>query len=518
MKENMLNKTEFMQEYAQLSSKDLAKKLGVTPRTILRRAKSFGVTKAECVKACNRDKIHNITTKEKHPRKFVITSAQACATPNTNLLKSFDHYCNQNDARLIVLPMIGQSASEDIDQLHRVFLDYELENGTRKLNNNVSITQFNVRPYQIDPITGLNRFAQNGTTMIFASPKQRMKPIPHSNHKSPKYLVTTGACTLPNYASGMDVSAERRRLGNIALRDHVFGALIVEVENDKFFHMRHVRSNRSGKFIDLGKQYDKQGNVSSSVLEAMVCGDWHVGFTDPKIVNGTYDMIKQLKPKRIILHDFFNGASVSHHGAQKPYSENMLQVIDRGLGSLDHELKLCYDQLIELSKLSDAEIFLVSSNHHAFLTRYLDEGRFLKDLTNVRTSVKLLDYMLERDYNDPIEAGIRMQGNLPLNVQFLKLDEDLRIKGYQLACHGDRGASGARGSIKSAENSFGKSISGHVHSAQILRDTYIVGTMLPNNMYYTRGFASSWTNTHGLLWDDGSVQLTSFHDGKWRKK
>jgi hypothetical protein len=127
----------------------------------------------------------------------------------------------------------------------------------------------------IDPITGLNRFAQDETTLVLASPKQRMRPVPHSNKKHPKFLVTTGACTLPNYATGTDVSAERRRLGNIALKDHVYGGLVVEVENDEIFHMRHVRANKGGSFVDFGTRYDSN-KKSSAVLEALVLGDYHV--------------------------------------------------------------------------------------------------------------------------------------------------------------------------------------------------------------------------------------------------
>ena len=92
--------------------------------------------------------------------------------------------------------MIGNSAKEDVDKLHRLFKDhYDIEEGKRKLNNNIQVEQFNVRPYQIDPLVGLNRFAQRETTLVFASPKQRLKPVAHSNHKYPKFLVTTGACT-----------------------------------------------------------------------------------------------------------------------------------------------------------------------------------------------------------------------------------------------------------------------------------------------------------------------------------
>jgi len=449
----------------------------------------------------------------KWKKRFIITSAQACVKPHPHFMKSLETYADENDAEMIVLPMIGQSASEDTYMVDDSLTEH-LESGTRKFNSNVQVEQFNIRPYQIDPLTGLNRFAQRGTSLIFASPKQRLKPIAHSNKKLPKVLMTTGACTKPNYATGRDVSAERRRLGNIAKRDHVFGAVVVEVENDEFYHFRHVRADKSGKFVDLGWKYDGE-EVTEANLEAMVCGDWHVGMTDEEVRKETMKMIEEYAPRRLVLHDFFNGASVSHHVLRSPYTQKLIQIVDKGLHRLDYELELCYDTLSELSEIMEGrEIYLAHSNHHEFLTRYLEEGRFIEDLPNVRIASRLLTHLTDADYNDPVEAGIKMKGKLPRSVKFLKADEDLKVRGYQLGAHGHRGASGGRGSMNSKENDWGKSVSGHVHQAQIMRDTYTVGTMLPANMYYCRGYPSNWTHTHGMLWDTGTVQLVNIIEGR----
>ena len=71
--------------------------------------------------------------------------------------------------------------------------------------------------------------------------------------------------------------------------------------------------------------------------------------------------------------------------------------------------------------------------------------------------------------------------------------------------------------MKSKENDFGKSITGHMHSPQILRETYIVGTMLPFNMPYIRGTSSGWAHTHALLWENKTVQMVNVIDGKYKK-
>ena len=115
-----------------------------------------------------------------------------------------------------------------------------------------------------------------------------------------------------------------------------------------------------------------------------------------------------------------------------------------------------------------------------------------------------------------MEAGFRKIGKVPDNIIFLRRDEDLKIRGFQLGAHGDKGPGDGRGSITTKENDWGKSISGHCHKAQILRNTYTVGTMLPLTPYYMRGWLNDSSHTHGLLWDTGTVQLVNIIDGKYR--
>lgn len=453
------------------------------------------------------------------PKRFIITSAQSYASPHSHFLRGLEKYAKDCHAELVVLPMIGKSASEDWDNVHSVFSSY-LEYGKKRLNSNLMIEQFNIRPYQIDPITSLKRFTVKGSTsmsLIFASPKQRLVPVAVSNQKYPKFLITTGACTRPNYADSKDSSAERRRLGDIARRDHVYGAVVVEIVNDELYHFRHVRANSEGEFVDLGKKYS--GNkVSSASIEAMILGDWHNGMGDKTIENASYSMIKSLKPKRLVLHDFFDAHSISHHVEKQPIEQKLIQVIDKGHHILDRELEEANLQLRIFSELmNNGEIVIVHSNHHKFLNRYLEEARYYKDLSNFRTAVKILSFFAEKDYNDPVEYGIKLKGKLPKSIKFLKPDEDFKIYGYQLGAHGHNVPYGSGyGSMNTKENDWGKSITGHVHKAQILRNTYTVGTVLPNNMFYMRGFPSEWTHTHALLYNTGTVQLVNIFDGKWR--
>lgn len=460
--------------------------------------------------------------KSAHPKKnYIITSAQACASPHGNFVKGLETYAEENDSEVIVLPMIGLTAKEDLDQIHGALSKFNVEVGSRVLNNNVKIEQFHVRPQQIDPITGLARFPQKTTTTIFASPKQRLKSVPHSSRKMTKFLATTGACTRPRYATGMDASADRRRLGNVALRDHIYGAVVVEVENDEIFHMRNVRADTNGCFVDLGWRYDGD-EVEEADLDALVLGDWHCGSTDPTVKEANFKLIEEYLPSNLVLHDFFDGHSVSWHVRKRPIEEKLIHQFDKGHHSLEGELRECYEDLTELSKSMDGgQIIVVPSNHHDFLNRWLNDGEFMKDTKNMRFGLELAMYMAEKDYNDPVEAGIKKFGKLPAGIKFLNRDEDFKVRGYQLSAHGDKGPGGGRGTMRSKENAWGRSISGHTHRAEILRDTYVVGTSQDRNVYYMRGHPSSWSHSHALLWNNGTVQMIHFiGDGKkkWRPK
>lgn len=447
--------------------------------------------------------------------RYLITSAQAEARPNYKLLESMETYLAQNAGRLVILPMIGRDASQDWRSLHPTFDEYDVAYDTRKLNDGIQIEQFHVKPNQIDPVTGLQRFAQRERTQVFASPKQRMKAIPDTSRDHTKFLVTTGAVTFPNYSTGDDNSAERRRLGAIAKRDHEFGALVVETVGVKQYFMRHITSGNRGAFIDLGTMYDGKEITEGIRPEAMVLGDWHSGRSDPEVISTTLEALKTLKPKKIFLHDFFDGHSVSHHVEKQPITQQLLQQEDLGHTSLEQELTQCRDELIMLSELTD-QVVVVMSNHHEFLNRWLDEGRFMKSPENMRFAFRLASYMAERDENDPVEFGIRMIGKIPRNIRFLKRTDSVKVRGYELGAHGDKGVGLGYGSITSKENDFGQSISAHVHTKQKQRNTHTVGTKLPRDMYYMRGSPSAWTNSDAIIWQDGSVQHIDYQNKLWR--
>ncbi len=118
---------------------------------------------------------------------------------------------------------------------------------------------------------------------------------------------------------------------------------------------------------------------------------------------------------------------------------------------------------------------------------------------------------------NPLKEGLLRCGGIPENITFLERNQDYKVLGWQLGAHGDKGGNGARASVQGLENAYGKSITGHRHTPEILRNTFVVGTSTYLSLSYNDG-PSSWMNTHAMLWSNGKVQLVNIIDGKWRRK
>jgi len=452
------------------------------------------------------------------PKTYVVTSAQcrdedADSIVNEEFYASLEQFCEEKDAEMLIMPMAGRTAHDDV--FDEVLQQYLLRRDKDKnLNDKIKVSpNYSIKPQQIDPVTGLGRFTQSDVTTIFASPKQRLKVIPNSNDSLPKILMTTGAITHPNY--------KEDRIGEIAARDHVYGAIVVEVEGPTTYHYRQLNANKNGEFVDLGVKYTPGGTESCS-LEALVVGDWHVRDTNPEVIRAIYDIIRELKPKRILLHDFHNGHSTNHHEEGKLITRAMQYA--QGRASLEQELLDNSRELHEIRKVAGdgTEIVIVRSNHDEFIDRYLQEGRYLKELHNWRIGheLALACYNPENPklrIKNPLREGLARYGGIPKNVTFLERNQDYKVLGWQLGAHGDKGGNGAKASVQGFENAYGKSTSGHSHTPEILRNTYRVGTSTHLSLSYNDG-PSSWMNTHALLWGNGKVQLVNVIDGKWRRE
>lgn len=443
-------------------------------------------------------------------RVYFVTAAIAACELDKKFLASIETFCKARKAKLVVLPMkaIGAKDVEYTDDVLEQLSDHFHTNYV--FNRTLEALDLGLSPTQINPLTGLQRVTKK-SSVIIASPKQDMEIIPVSNVTIPHMIHSTGAVTKPSYLPN--------RIGQLALEDHVTGGLVVEVESKDIFHVRQVQADNKGEFYDLGKKYTPKG-VKKNKAEVLVLGDIHCGWQDESAMNSWYEVMTELRPKYVFLHDLADNRSISH------WVENNISEMSNRANSfgyykggifktLKSELDNIGSFLVKISnKFPKIKFIVVKSNHDEHLERYLDEGRFIKDAVNYRLALELAIHRC--DGLDPLKKYIT--DNFPSvkrNVIWLKRDQDFKVAGIQLAVHGDVGSNGARGSITGLERSYGNSVTGHSHSPRILRGAWKVGTSTVFDMPYTGG-SSSWLHTSCLVYDNSQRQLITSIEGHWR--
>jgi len=450
----------------------------------------------------------------KNNNKFVITTAVTGCELDTAIYKSIKQYCKLNKAELLVLVASDPASNLDRGTLGRI--DKRLTNEAivledTYLNSNIFLSTIKLSAKHIDPITGLGRIGQREGSFIYASPKQRLKASPVSNLKPPHFLMTTGAITVPDYTSSNYMS---NRTAYIANHDHIMGGIVVEIGDSDEYHFRQFQCDNKGRFIDLGIQYDGK-DIKEVAPAAFVLGDWHSGSTCPMAKGVWKSISEKMKPKMLVMHDLFDGRSINHH--EEKNIDSKAKRAARGHLNLEDELKLVAEDLEELATWTD-KVVIVKSNHDEFLDRFLQKGDFKNDPYNYKTFLRLA-LNLVNNGGDPLKWGIEEIGELSKGVnsklQWLARDEDLRVAGIQLGAHGDKGANGSRGGLKSMEFAYGNSASGHSHSPEILRGAWQVGTSSLLKLGYNVG-PSSWLNTSCIVYPNGQRQLINAIDGKYK--
>lgn len=462
----------------------------------------------------NFDKLEKLAHKYK---KFVVTTAVAGCQVHHGFYKSLKHYCSKNKALLMIIPVKDPAATSvsnsswDIDP---IFAENEdtIVFGDLALNKNLYISGIKMSAKQIDPTTGLDRLATS-CSFIFGSPKWRMRMLPNGKNKHSHMLISTGAITLPNYHTESYMS---QRTAYLAEYDHKLSALIVELDTNDSFHVRHLMAEpATGNFVDLGDYYKPTGKHGKLRPVLLSMGDTHAGEHDPVVMKAWKEVIEVTNPDYVVQHDLFNGKSINHYGWNKVISR--ARAANNNTNSLEEELKITAKLLEEMVFWTKKGAVISKSNHDEWLAQYLEDGRFLRDPINFFIATELVAAMEEG--KDPLKAGVEkyMSEEAKKRVLWLEMDEEFRIAGIECGAHGHRGPNGSRGSLSSLEKAYGGCIIGHSHSAGILRDAWQNGTSTVKDLGYNVG-ASSWSNSSTLLYPNGARQMIHVIKGKWRKK
>lgn len=468
-----------------------------------------------------KEAFEELRNKVKNKKRFIITTAVSGKEIDENAFNALKTYEEAEDAMIIIQPC------EDVASRNSIF-DYELDRRLRDcgfafrdlhLNNKFFLSSISVSAKQINPLTGLERLAQAKGSMALASPKQYLQFVANSNTKMPRALMTTGAITVPDYSTDKSMS---KRTSYLAEFDHVMGAIIVEIENDRIFHFRQIQFDDDGSFYDLGWKYSADGNIEPIEdievdMPIAVFGDTHVGSHCPQVDKALQEIVAETGCQEIIVHDLFDNRFNNHHDVHKPVLRATLAMERKT--SLLREGKITAAWLNRWSK--DVEkLTIVKSNHDEALERYIDEGRWKDDPENLYDACLLVRKRMEG--HDPLRYLINDMVGLtnPEKINWLDRDQDYILYGIENGAHGDKGGNGSRGSLRSIEKAYYKATVGHSHTAGIYREVYQVGTSTLLKLSYNTG-PSSWTNTMCIQYPNGQRQLVNIirtKDGRitWR--
>lgn len=447
-------------------------------------------------------------------KKYVITSCQNNTEINKKFFKALTSYVNDNQAELLIIPTVYKATLESLDDLWWDVPSEYLCDRNIDLKHIRIYGALKIIPTAENPLAGLDPLSK-GKTVIVGHNQLQMRSLPVSIDATPAILHTTGTVSVPNYTIS--------KQGEKATFNHSFSALIVEINEAKdIFHVRVLNSDSSGSFYDLDKHYHPDGTIERGCeVDALVTGDEHAIFIDPAVKNAVYtsnnSIVNALRPKVIVRHDLVDSNSISHHDRHNFFQRYVKH--KSGQDCLENELLITEQLLIDTTP-SYATNWIISSNHHDHITKWLNTADPKEDVQNAKLYHWLMWQMLSHidsgNRTTPFEIWLRRNSSsISQHTKFIGRLEDVRINGIDVSLHGDVASGGARGSAVAFSKLPQKTITGHSHSPFIQQGAYGVGCLCVKNLSYING-PGSWMATSCIIHKNGKRQLITVIDGDWR--
>jgi hypothetical protein len=393
-------------------------------------------------------------------------------------------------------------------------------------DNLVVLADIPIQPTAKRPLGGLDSHT-GGMSGIVGHPKLEMRVIPTPQNALPKQMITTGACTVPNYSLS--------KAGAQGHFHHTYGAVIVE-RRGQDFHMRQVNALHDGSFIDVDTEYLPDGTHRPAGRALALCmGDWHSGVTSPDVIEATFglvdstghDMCSVLRPEKIFWDDTLDQYARNHHHMKKPFiaiakagdTEFQRNNLRDEVEAACYEV-IMYTEMAEERAGGPVESVVKASNHDEAFTRYIEERNWKNDPANaefyLETALRMAKrtYMTESGATYPEAFHVWAEEFMP-KVTLLGRRGSYMVGDIECIYHGDIGPNGARGSIMSFSKIGVKTVIAHAHTPGVVDGCYQVGTSTRLDLEYARG-PSSWMNTHCVIHANGKRQLLTMIGDKWR--
>ena len=458
---------------------------------------------------------------------LVFTCAQSCTHINKPFFDTLLAYCDARDAELHISRFTynkaafgsksikpGSAEPSDGDDLwfDAAITPYISDTSVQVTKDLVWCGESNVSPTTMSPLTRYKTYTKAASAII-PHTKMAMESVPTMKHKNAKMLYSTGCCTSINYI--------QKAAGQIAEFHHVFGALVVEIDDDGNWWARQLNADANGGFYDLDCYWTSEGHSSHNRIEAITHGDIHFAKLDMNVADsvwGDFGVVDSLRPYGQHFHDTVDFMARNHHNVKDPHFLHAQHVA--GTSSVEAEFSGAADFLSGVADRSWSENVLIVSNHDQAINTWLINVDAIKDPVNVRYwhEMNLYAYKEREAGNTPhlFEQALRM--HLPEDYRCNVVHEDdshVILGEIECGMHGHLGASGSRGSPKGLRTA-GKLNTGHTHSAGIVDGVYTCGVYGKLDMGYNKGL-SGWSHSSVVTYANSKRAILTYKNGKfWR--
>jgi hypothetical protein len=452
--------------------------------------------------------------------RYIVTQAQNATPVHEAGLETLKIAARKLDAEIVVIPTryknatsqwsASQANAEWWDPLLKPYLFRQ----RKKLNDNlVLIGDVPVQPTATRPLTGFEGFT-HGESCILGHSKIQLKVVPVAAGKHPKILTTTGSITVKNYTES--------KAGALGAFHHSLGAVLIEIQDSKKFHLRQLVLASDGSFTDLDKSYDTSGVRSAAPALGLVMGDTHFRWLAPGVRKATFDkggMIDVLRPNTLVWHDSNDNYSCNHHHEGNPF----IEAAKRDIG-YDDVLREVSDTIAFIDvQTGNRNSIIVPDNHGDFMARWIIDtdwrelsGRTNKDFYLETARAILADTKIGiggTEYPSAFAYWVMRLSNNP-GVRALKRDEPFALGRFACGMHGHEGPNGSRGSILNLSRLGSLVISGHGHTPGWEEGHRRVGTSA-ERQEYEHG-PTSHMHTHCVVYASGASCLLNVIGDSWR--
>lgn len=451
---------------------------------------------------------------KKDTKVVLVTTAQNKTAVNKdffNNLKAYRTYIEDvlgKKCEIIVVPSRYRNPTSNIENEKDVANDWwedELNDylyyGKVNFGDVVISANSRISPTAKEPLMGYEILASNNH-LILGHSKIHFKTMPRFRDEPLRIMATTGYLTVKNYSDS--------KAGEVGFENHSYGFVVLEKDSeDKCFIPRNVKVRKDGCFTDLIYCVDKTISIIKSSL-GFVLGDVHCRYLNRDFFAATKEIIAKMKPFKAVGHDILDSSTVNHHESKDMLLQR-LKIVE-GKYLISDEIEECMEFVEELKNIVP-EVYLVESNHEAWLDGHINSTNWKNDLHNSDTYLKyaLIQQTVDiREYGNIF--GYLIHERFKGEVKYVPMGTSLYIGEYQCGMHHDYGVNGSKGNVRGFSRLNIKTIGGHSHQPVLHNNVTSVGVTCNIKQWYNRKGLSSWAYAHSVVHENGKNQLLVFTD------